>query len=77
MDAAALPFSWRAILARENSTWFATIATFFALELAGDFFAGQKPHVDLGWLLLFSAGLVVYIVLHWMKKHHRLHIDGR
>ena len=73
----ALPFSWRATLARENSTWFATIATFFALELAGDLFAGQKPQVDLGWLLLFVAALVGYIVLRWMKKHHRLDIDGR
>ena len=73
----ALPFSGRTVLARENGTWFATIATFFALELAGDFFAGQKPRVDLGWLLLFVAGLVGYIVLQWMKKHHRLDIDGR
>jgi protein-S-isoprenylcysteine O-methyltransferase Ste14 len=72
-----LPFSWRATLARENSTWFATIATFFALELAGDFFAGRDPSVDLGWLLLFSAGLTAYIVLRWMKKHHRLDVDGR
>ena len=73
----ALPYSWRATLGRENSTWFATITTFFALELAGDFFAGQDPNVDLGWLLLFSAGLTAYIVLQWMKRHHRLDVEGR
>jgi len=73
----ALPFSGRTVLARESGTWFATIATFFALELAGDFFAGQAPHVDLGWLLLFLAGLLAYIVLRWMKKHDRLDVEGR
>jgi hypothetical protein len=73
----ALSFSWKSVLARENPTWFATIVTFFVLEATGDFFAGKMPHVDLAWLLLLSAGTVVYTVLRWMKKRRLLSVDGR
>ena len=72
-----LPFSWKAVLNRENPTLFATIVMFFLLEVTGDFFAGKMPRVDLGWILLLSAGLVVYTVLRWMKKHSLLSVDGR
>jgi protein-S-isoprenylcysteine O-methyltransferase Ste14 len=72
-----LAFSWKTALAREYSTLFATIVTFFFLEVAGDFFAGKMPHVDLGWLLLLAVGCVVYILLRWMKKRKLLWVDGR
>jgi len=72
-----LPFSWKTVLARENPSLFATVVMFFLLEVTGDFFAGKMPRVDLGWILLLSAGLVVYAVLWWMKKHNLLFVDGR
>lgn len=72
-----LSFSWRSLLAREHSTLFATVVTFFFLEVTGDFFAGKMPHADLGWMLLLSAGAVVYTVLRWMKKHNLLSAGGR
>ena len=56
---------------------FATLVMFFLLEVTGDFFASKMPRVDLGWILLLSAGLVVYTVLRWMKKHGLLSVDGR
>lgn len=72
-----LPFSWKAVLARENSTWFGTVVTFFFLELTGDVFAGKMPHLDLGWMVVVSAGTVLYIVLRWMKKRNLLFVKGR
>ncbi|HET8700236.1 MAG TPA: isoprenylcysteine carboxylmethyltransferase family protein [Nitrococcus sp.] len=71
------PFSWKTVLARENPTLFAIITVFFLLELAGDFFAGKMPHVDLGWIVLYSIGSVSYITLRWLKKHKLLSADTR
>ncbi len=51
--------------------------TFFLLEVTGDFFVGKMPHIDLGWFLLLSAGVVLYTVLMWMKKRNLLFVDGR
>jgi hypothetical protein len=71
-----LPFRWKPVLARENSTFFATVVTFFVLEVAGDYFAGV-PRVDLGWLVLLCTGVVVYTVLRWLKRHDLLVVKGR
>lgn len=73
----ALSFSWRSALARENATLFAIIVTLFLLEVTGDYFAGEMTHVDLGWMLIVSGGLVVYALLRSMKKRHWLSVDGR
>lgn len=72
-----LPFSWRTVLSRENSTMLATVATFFLLEVTGDYFAGEMPHVDLAWALLVGTAVVTYGVLRWMKKHNLLSVEGR
>jgi protein-S-isoprenylcysteine O-methyltransferase Ste14 len=72
-----LSFSWKSVLARENSTWFATVVTFFLLEVTGDYFAGKMPHIDLFWILLLSAAVVLYAVLRWMKRRNLLFVDGR
>jgi protein-S-isoprenylcysteine O-methyltransferase Ste14 len=73
----ALPFSWKSVLARENSTLLATVVVFFTLEVAGDFFAGKLTHIDLGWEFLLSASCTIYVVLRWMKTRRMLSIDGR
>ena len=72
-----LPFCWRTVLSRENSTLLATVVIFFLLEVAGKFFAGELPHVELGWVVLLGATVVTYGVLRWLKKHKRLSVDGR
>ena len=72
-----LPFSWKTVLARENSTLLATIVTFFVLEVTGDFFAGAMPHLDLGWALLLGSAVITYGVLRWLKKKGRLSVEGR
>jgi protein-S-isoprenylcysteine O-methyltransferase Ste14 len=73
----ALPFSWKSVLAREYSTLFATILTFFFLEVTGDYFDGELPHVDVGWIVLTSLGAVAFLVLRWMKRSGRLTVEGR
>ena len=73
----SLSFSWKFVLARENSTWLAMVVMFFLLEVIGDFFAGKMPHVDPGWIFLVSTAMVFYIVLRWMKGRNLLFVDGR
>lgn len=73
----SLPFSWKTVLARENSTLLATVVIFFLLEVTGNFFAGKLPHLDLGWTLLLAAAGVTYVVLRLMKKYGHLAVDGR
>lgn len=72
-----LSFSWKIVLARESSTWLATVVTFFLLEVTGDYLVGKMHHVDFGWILLLSAAVVLYTVLKWMKKRNLLFVDGR
>lgn len=72
-----LPFSWKFVLSRENSSLFATVVTFFLLELSRNFFAGKALYVDLGWILFFTAGVVVYTFLRWLKKRKLLSVEGR
>lgn len=72
-----LAFSWKTVLARENSTWLATVVTFFLLEVIGDYFAGERPYADLGWIVFLCGAATVYTVLRWMKKHSLLSVEGR
>jgi hypothetical protein len=70
----ALPFSWRAVLAREYSTVFSVVVTFFLLELAGGFFRGNTPVLDPGWMLFVSAGLAFYATSRWMAKQKMISV---
>lgn len=74
---APLRFSWKSVLARENSTLLGIITAFFALEVSGDVVLGKVPHLDLGWILLMSGGLTLYITLRWLKKRELLSHTGR
>lgn len=66
------PFSWKAALRREYSGFFAIIATFTFLELVGDRIAKGRWELDWMWAVIFSAGLVTYVVLRTLKKKTRL-----
>ena len=72
-----LPFSWRAGLARENSTLLAMIAAFATLDVASDLISGDPPGLEEGWLIVLAAGGVFYALVRWMKKRHLLVVDGR
>jgi protein-S-isoprenylcysteine O-methyltransferase Ste14 len=64
----SLPFSMRAVLGREYSSFFAIVASFTFLEAAGDLVAESKLELDVSWMIFFSTGLIIYIVLRILKK---------
>ncbi|MGD9244674.1 MAG: isoprenylcysteine carboxylmethyltransferase family protein [Desulfobacterales bacterium] len=73
-----LSFSFRNILKREYSGFFAMIASFTVLILVGDDIATGKLIIDKLWLCLFLGGLGVYLTLRTLKKKTRiLHVEGR
>lgn len=73
----ALPFSFKNVLRREYSTFFAIIACFTFLDIGEDFFACGRFKLDWGWITLFSIGLIVYIILRTLKKLKILDVEGR
>lgn len=73
-----LDFSFRNVLRREYSGFFAIIATLFVIDSAREYLAEQATMIDEAWLLAFIAGAVIYIVLRALKKHTSLlSVDGR
>lgn len=61
-------FSWKKVLRREYSGFFAIIFSFTLLELVVDLCVAPSPHVDIGWMAVFSFGLLTYLSLRWAKK---------
>jgi len=75
---ANLPFSWRNVLKREYSGFFAIIASFTLLEVLGDVVVSGKIEFDLTWAIIFLLGLTTYLVLRTLKKKTSiLVVEGR
>ncbi|MCK4359481.1 MAG: hypothetical protein KAW92_12230 [Candidatus Cloacimonetes bacterium] len=73
-----LTFSFRNVLKREYSGFFAIITSFTFVEIIGDLFDEGRLELDLTWIIFFSVGLLIYLVLRTLKKKTTiLHIDGR
>lgn len=73
-----LSFSFRNVLKREYSAFFAIIATFTFLEILVDLVAEHKFESALGWYIFFGSGLIIYMTLRLLKKKTRLlHVEGR
>ncbi|MDD5116736.1 MAG: isoprenylcysteine carboxylmethyltransferase family protein [Candidatus Omnitrophica bacterium] len=73
-----LPFSFKTVLRREFSTYFAIVAVFFFLELAGGFLEGEGFSVHNSWLIFFLVSTVIYFTLLFFKKKTRvLDVNGR
>jgi protein-S-isoprenylcysteine O-methyltransferase Ste14 len=73
-----LPFSFRNVLRREYSGFFAIIATFFALDQLREYLAESVTAIDTNWLAAFVLGAAVYLLLRWLKKHTGLlDVTGR
>lgn len=73
-----LSFSLRNVLKREYSGFFGLIAVFTILEIAGDYIVEGTLVFDVVWLSIFSFGLIVYLVLRFLKKKTKfLHVEGR
>ena len=73
-----LPFSFRNVLRREYSGFFAIIAAFFVLDQSREFFAESSTAFDPDWLAAFAFGAFAYVALLWAKKRTRLlDVPGR
>ncbi len=72
-----LKFSWKMVLKREYSGFFAIIAVFTCLEIAADLFYLGKLRLDWEWIILFAVGLITYIVLVSLKKAGVLNDENR
>ncbi len=73
-----MSFSWKTVLRKEYSSFFAIIATFTFLEVMGEVFLTGGFGIDKLWVVIFSFGLVVYLVLRTMKKRTTLlNVAGR
>lgn len=73
-----LPFSWRTVLGREYSGFFALIAVLTSIELAAEYARAGVFHLDLYWRVLFGGSAVMAGVLRFLKRRTRaLQVSGR
>ena len=73
-----LPFSFKKVINREYSGFFAIIASFTFLDIAGDILTEGKLEFDLEWVIIFMISLIVYMtVLILKKKTYILDTKGR
>jgi protein-S-isoprenylcysteine O-methyltransferase Ste14 len=71
-------FSWRTVLQREYNAFLLILGAFFLFDFVGDSFVERRWQLDYGWLSLFVAGLVSFVVLRTLKKKTRLlQVEGR
>ncbi|MBT9537289.1 MAG: lipid A phosphate methyltransferase [Nitrospirae bacterium] len=71
-----LPFSFKAVAAREYTTLFVIIASFSFMDITGDIFVEGK--LDLAWAAVFIAGVILYSTLRILKKKTKiLNVEGR
>jgi hypothetical protein len=71
-----LPFSFKAVAAREYTTLFVIIASFSLMDITGDIFVEGK--LDLAWAAVFIADFILYSTLRILKKKTKiLYVEGR
>lgn len=73
-----LPFEWRHALQREYLGLFALITTFFAVDIASDWFCLHQFEFDPLWLSVWLIGLGMFAVVRFLRKRTRLlFVSGR
>jgi protein-S-isoprenylcysteine O-methyltransferase Ste14 len=71
-------FSFKTVLRREFSTFFAIIATLTGLNVAADLFSEKKLQIEMFWVVLFLSGLAFYCAMVVLKKKTTvLNVVGR
>jgi protein-S-isoprenylcysteine O-methyltransferase Ste14 len=77
-DAPQLTFSMKNMLQREFAGFFAIIAVFAFLVLAKNYFLDNKFYLNTVWLTIFLLGLLIYLIIRFLKKRTRiLSVEGR
>ncbi|MCR5859878.1 isoprenylcysteine carboxylmethyltransferase family protein [Mesorhizobium sp. J428] len=73
-----LPFSFRNVLRREYSGFFAIIVAVVAIDYAHEAFGEGEVGIDVAWAAFLLSGATIYVVLRSLKKHTRvLAVEGR
>jgi protein-S-isoprenylcysteine O-methyltransferase Ste14 len=67
-----LPFSLKAVLNREYSSFFATMASFTVLALAKGSWQNGRLFLDTTWLLIFFLSLTIYLTVRTLKKKTKI-----
>ncbi len=74
----SLSFSWKVVLRRESYGLFGVIATFFFLDMIGDFIVYKRITFDPLWGPLFVIAFLFFLVIQILKKKtNLLSINGR
>ncbi len=73
-----LPLSWRVVIRREHSSFFAAVATFTVAVYARDLFLDGRISPHPGWTAFFLAGLVLFLAAVFLTRRTALlHVEGR
>lgn len=70
-----VPFSWKLVLEREYSGFFAVVVTFTCLDVIRGYFERGWVRLEPGWAIFLAAGTVIYVVLRRQKKQARRRIS--
>ena len=68
----SIPFSWRTVLRREYSGFFALVVTFTCFDVIRGYFETGWIRLEPGWAVFLAFGTAVYVALRWAKKNGRL-----
>jgi protein-S-isoprenylcysteine O-methyltransferase Ste14 len=68
-------YSWRMVLRREYSGFFAIVVTFTFLDVLRGYFERGWIRLDPGWAAFLAAGTAIYATLRWMKKTGKLPLE--
>lgn len=74
--ASTVPFSWRMVLRREYSGFFAVVVTFTAFDVIRGWFERGWVRLELPWAVFLGVGTVIYLGLRWGKKNGKLPLVG-
>lgn len=76
-QASALQFSWRSVLKREYTSFFAMISTFFSLHVLSRLWLQRTLALDPFWVIIFLISLIIYLTIRFLKKKTQLLADDR
>jgi protein-S-isoprenylcysteine O-methyltransferase Ste14 len=72
----SIPFSWRMVLRREYSGFFAIVVTFTCFDVMRGYFERGWIRLEPGWAVFLAFGIAVYLGLRWAKKNGKLPLPG-
>jgi protein-S-isoprenylcysteine O-methyltransferase Ste14 len=73
-----LPFSFKTMIRREFSTFFAIVTTFFVLEISANLLRNGHVEVGRSWVIFFLVGFAIYALCVFLKKRTNiLDVPGR